>query len=172
MSVRGVGALVALATSAGCWLGVPPLQNAPVSGTWSMSIKNGSDACMTDGWMPGAVSSFEIKLQQFGEDNEQVSAELQGILGLAFWLGVGSSTLTGRIEGDELSLTLLGAKDEMLRGCTYRREVRVTARVQSDRLRDGRITHIIRTDAACPGISGCELQQTFDGTRIDVPVAR
>ena len=125
---------------------------------------------MTEGWMTGGVSSLDIKLEQFGAANEQVSAQLQGIAGLALWLGVGSSTLTGRIQGDKLDLTLLSERDELLRGCVYRREIRVTTQVKGDRLRDGVITHLFRAPAgpACPGIDRCQAVQTFDGTRIDL----
>lgn len=165
-----VGMLTAATTFAGCLLGVPALQNARVDGTWNMSVKNEADHCMFDGWMPGSVNSIEIKIEQFGDDEGDINAQLQGLLGFVFWAGLGTSTLTGNIKGEDLDLTLLGTKDEILRGCTFRREIRVTARAKSDRLRDGRITHVLRTAGGqvCATLNACQAIQTFDGTRIDV----
>jgi hypothetical protein len=154
-----------------CLLGVPELENAKVEGTWSMSVKNEANGCMFEEWAPGSVNAFEIKLEQFGEKKSDVNAQLQGLVGLAFWAGIGTSTLTGKIDGEELDLTLLGTKDEVTKGCVFRREIHVTAQVQKDRFREGRIVHMLRATpgGSCGPLNGCQTMQTFDGTRIDLP---
>lgn len=165
-----VATLIVAAAISGCLLEVPALKNARVAGAWNISIKNEKDTCMFDGWMPGSVNSLELKIDQFGDDQGDINAQLQGLLGFVFWAGVGTATLTGTISGEDLDLTLLGTKDEMLRGCTFRREIRVKVKSKADRLTNGRLTHVLRATGAstCETLNACEAIQTFDGTRIDV----
>ncbi len=152
-----------------CVLSVPELENAAIQGRWSLTLKNEEDQCMFNGWMPGALATFDIVIDQFGAKGRDVSARLDGFLGLAFWIGLGTADLSGRIEGDQLSLTMLGINNETAAdGCVFKREIRVTAQVEGDRLTRGRISHIPTGSSgdACQMYKTCRAVQTFDGRRL------
>lgn len=153
----------------GCLLPVPQLENAAADGRWAVTVKNETDGCTFDNWVPGAVAGFEIVIEQFGEENRELAARLDGLAGLALWVGLGTAELKGRVEGNELSLILRGVNNETASdGCVFRRELRVTAEVDGDRLVGGRIAHFpMRTGAPeCPNLVNCEALQTFDGRRV------
>ena len=166
---RLLPSLAPLALSA-CLLPVPELENASVEGKWTVTAKNETDQCMFDNWVPGALASFEIVIEQFGENDREVTARLDGLLGFAFWVGVGTADLKGQIQGDQLSLSLLGVNNEMAtNGCVFKREIRVTAQVDKDRLERGQITNIPRPIAAAPECEKflrCQASQSFDGRRL------
>lgn len=162
-------AVVAPLALGSCLLGVPALENAAIDGRWSIIIKSEVDQCMFDGWTPGTVAGLEIVIDQFGDGGRDVKARLDGLAGLGFWLALGTAELSGRIEGDQLSLTMLGINDEKaLNGCVFRRELRVTAQVDGDRLRQGRIVHIPTAGTApeCQMFVSCQALQSFDGTKV------
>jgi len=152
-----------------CLVSVPSLENAEVAGRWSLTVKNEDDNCMFEGWTAGGVGTFEIVMNQFGEDRREVNARLDGLLGLALWLGLGTQDLSGVVEGDELSLTMFGARDETAStGCVFRREIRVKTRIEGDRLRNGEIIQRPRpiSGTGCERESTCRALQSFDGVRV------
>ena len=168
MSLKVVVPLATVFLLPACLLTVPELENAKAEGRWTLTLKNEEDKCGFEGWMPGG-GAFEIVIRQGGSNEREIEATLEGVVGLVLWFGLGTNALVGSIEGDQLSLAMFNTKPETAaNGCLFKRELQVTAQVDGDRLKHGRVLHIPTAgpEPQCQQYRACQALQTFDGRRL------
>jgi len=137
---------------------------ADVSGTYTVTITNGDNGCMTDGWTDGE-STEGIRVTVTQTDGE-VAAVVEGLVGTYLTAVLGSNRFQGRAVGNRLDLTLIGTNEAMIPSCRFTTDAFLNARVDGQFI-EGTITYEPSTDGAagCGLLDSCSNEQTLVGTR-------
>ena len=142
-----------------------------VSGSYSLSIKNGPNECMVPAWMADQMSVGQVTLVLTQQaDPTQVSGQVMGAGGFVegiFRLLYGSNTFSGTVSGSSLMMDLVGGgSPEMTGACTSTRHARAVATVDKDTI-TGTLFHYYKTNNVpdCAYRASCNNTQTFNGTR-------
>jgi hypothetical protein len=153
--------LIAVLLACGCHESESP---ANVAGTYSLSLAVQQTECGILGGSPGDTSSgVQIVVTQAGSE---VSAQVQGVAGLALALAMGTDTFTGKVAGDNLDLSIAGTMAGSGGTCAYTRNARFQAKLSGDVL-VGSVTYTYATNktADCGAKDTCQDIQAMNGTR-------
>jgi hypothetical protein len=160
VNMRAISFASVTLLAVGCGSGTP----ADVEGHYSFVVTSRENECNFPGWTTGEVSSpFNVTVNQ---QDESVSANVEGAVGgfLALWLG--TNVYTGTIDGDDLQLQLLGTNEQTMGSCAFTYNSRIIGAADDDTL-TGRVEYSADGDgdAACASIDGCISYQDFNGIR-------
>jgi hypothetical protein len=134
---------------------------ASVVGNYSVSITDGQNGCSIQNFTPGAMTTgVTVAVTQCGS---QVCANVQGLAGVYLSLGVGTSTLTGTLNGNAATLTASATHTQG--GCMYTTTATATATFDGNTMQ-GTITYTDSGGSGCVGaMQQCTSEQTFAGSR-------
>lgn len=155
----GVLMSVAALASGGC--GSDP---ADVAGDYTLSITNGANGCDLENWMEGdTTTAVPLVVTQ---DGENINGHLMGLAGGYFDVVVGTSRFAGKVDGEDVDMTLFGTRAYTLMGCTWTLNVDIDASIDGDLLQ-GTITYRAATNNSpdCGELLTCRNVQMFNGTR-------
>lgn len=136
--------------------------HANVAGAYMISITNAASSCSFD-WTEGEMTAgipFTIT-----QDGLNVTGEVGGVAGVFFSLWLGTTTFTGTVSGNDLSMVAHGVNPQVSGNCTYTFDATVAGRSTGDSL-DGTITYSPRTNGNpdCAAVQ-CAAEQRFAGSR-------
>lgn len=136
---------------------------ADVSGSYSLTLTNGPNECMSDGWMEGESSNAMVEVTQSGADTVAV---VEGGAGAYLGVVVGTNRFQGRTSGNDMLLTAVGTTPYSIPGCEFTIDAILDAEVDGQFLM-GEVAYRANTDggAGCGTLATCENVQTAVGTR-------
>ncbi len=137
---------------------------ANVAGTYTLSLAVQQTECGILGGSVGDTSSgVQILVTQSGSD---VTAQVQGVAGLALALAMGTASFTGKVAGHDLDLSIDGTMAGSSGTCAYTRNAHLQAKLSGDVL-IGTVTYTYATNktADCGSKSTCQDIQAMNGTR-------
>ena len=135
-----------------------------VAGDYTISVTNHENGCNFANWQEGdTTTGIALTVTQSGDD---VTGDVGGATGTWLDLTIGSSTYTGAVDGDHLTMTLFGTNPNTVGECSYFVNSTVTATLSGDALQ-GEITYTPSTNGHpdCATVNGCVSSQAFNGTR-------
>lgn len=136
---------------------------ADVAGSYSISLTNRENGCMTDGWTEGATTTgVPLVVTQ---DGASFVAEVTGATAIALNVYPGDETFTGTISGGHLDGLLRGRA--MSTGtCAYTVNIELDADLSGDVLTgELRWYADVNDSPDCAPYAGCSNRQVFNGTR-------
>ena len=138
--------------------------NADVSGNYTINLTNRENGCNFNNWTVDASTSGVMATLVQAEAN--VSATIEGPAAVVLDVVLGARTFTGGVDGDDLSLQILGTNSATSGNCTYTINATLDATLSGDALA-GTIKYNAATNGNpdCATITGCESRQDFNGTR-------
>lgn len=154
--VLGFSGLTALA---GC--GDDPVD---VAGDYTVSVTNGENDCMFDGWMAGeSATNINVSITQNGSS---ATAEVTGGTGLWLEAVLGDNVFTGSVDGSHVELLLEGSTMGRVGTCDFTINATIDATLDGDFL-EGVIRYEPQTDQSvdCETLSTCANVQEFNGNR-------
>lgn len=139
-----------------------------VDGDYSGRLVAQENDCEIEGWVPGAIST-DIVLE-LSQTQRSLIADVTGWSGLTLDLLVGSHTLAGTIDGDQIRLAVPGTQLlEPNSPCTHKLNARIEATFADDTL-DGDVFFDLVYEpgkgADCPAPVGCTNGYTLSATRL------
>ncbi len=137
---------------------------ADVAGTYSLSLTVRQNQCGILANSTGQSSSgVQVVVTQTGS---QVSAQVQGVAGIALALAMGKDTFAGTVSDTRLDLAIAGTMPGSNGTCAYTRNARLLATVSGD-VMVGTVTYTYATNktADCGTRDTCQDIQDFNGTR-------
>jgi hypothetical protein len=135
---------------------------ADVEGMYTVSTTNRDDGCHL-GWNVGDTNQgITVVITQNGES---AIAEIQGGAGFLVGIVVGTNTLSGSVDGNDLDLFAAGTRPKTSGNCTYTTDGRINATLTGDALQ-GTMRYIANTNnnTDCAAVA-CTSTQDFAGTR-------
>lgn len=150
---------LALAALLGC--GSDP---ADVAGNYTVSITSRDNGCAFANWTVGnTATGIQVTMTQ---DGASASATVEGVTGGVLMVGLGGRTFTGSVDGNELSLSIVGTVGHTQGSCAYTHDAVLTGTIDGDFL-SGHIDYQARTNGQpdCGTLTGCTSTQDFNGTR-------
>lgn len=135
------------------------------SGQYTLAVTNGDNECGYQGWTEGEQTSG-VPFSVTQDDDNHVTATLEGLAGGWVALVLGSRTFEGEVAGTRLELTLFGTNSFNMGGCTYTVNGEVLATLNDDAL-EGTISYRPQTNGSpdCGDLNDCASVQQFNGTR-------
>jgi hypothetical protein len=159
-------AVFAMLTSTGCGGEDDDFASTPVdvSGVYSVSVTNKSNACNLPTWeQDKQTSGIPITVTQGGTT---INGSIDGVAGalVKFWLG--SSTFAGSVDGDRVNATNFGTQPYSKASCTYTINMVMEATLTGDALQ-GVLRYTPKTNGSpdCGVLESCETIQEFAGSR-------
>lgn len=152
-------ACIALAVVAGC-----AGSDANVEGNYTIAVTNRDNGCNLANWMVGnQATGIQVTMLQEGSN---VTATIEGLVGGYVELALGARTFTGTIDGDELTLALIGTRAQSSGNCAFTYNATLLGTAAGDTL-TGRIEYTAATNGNpdCAALAGCVTYQDFNGTR-------
>ncbi len=137
---------------------------ANVEGNYSMNITDRDNGCNFPNWTSGnSVPNIGVTITQQGSN---VTATVNGLVGLFVAGSLGSSAYSGSIDGNELELEILGTKSMNMGNCTFTYNSRIVGTASGDAM-EGRVEYRAAGNGNpdCATITGCLSYQDFNGTR-------
>jgi hypothetical protein len=151
--------LLWLAVLAGCASGPVDAQ-----GNYTVAVTNRDNGCNFQNWVVGKQSTgISVVITQ---QNANATADVQGLAVIGLDALLGGHTFTGKVNGNELDLSLQGTNATTTGNCTYTYNGMIAATLSGDTL-TGRISYSAATNgnSDCASIQGCVTFQDFNGTR-------
>jgi hypothetical protein len=138
--------------------------DASVAGDYTVTVTDGVNGCNLPSWTAGATSSATVTLTQ---SQNNVTAVVSGIAGLALNLGLGGNSFTGKVTGSDLDLHLFGTRSTTTGNCTYTLNAAIRAVAGGSSL-SGQIDYTSATNGNpdCSAIEKCDSFQDLSGTRM------
>jgi len=132
-------------------------------GDYAVMLTNRDNGCNFMNWTAGTNSNATVTLTQ---DANDITANVTGLGGFALDLVLGGHAYTGKINGGDLDLNLLGVRSNTSGNCTYTFNSEIRAVIDGDIL-TGQINYTSATNGNpdCSAITGCRSFQDFNGTR-------
>jgi hypothetical protein len=142
--------------------GAAACSDADVAGVYTAQLTNRSDGCslgLTSG--ENAMASFTVT--QSGGD---VTLVVEGIASLFVRSQLGTSAFTGGVDGDDVSLQVIGTAPLAAGDCKYTVNAKIKASQDGDAM-SGRVEYRAATNdhADCGTRTGCLTVQEFNATR-------
>ncbi len=139
---------------------------ADVEGNYTVAVTNRDNGCNLADYVVGDMSAgIGVVITQDGSD---VTATVQGLVGAALTLRLGSNVFSGKVDDETLSLDLYGQRPQMKDTCTFTMNAKIVGKVDGDTLH-GRVEYRAATTTPsnpdCAPIQGCLTFQEFNGTR-------
>jgi len=143
-------------------LGAAACSDDYVAGNYNAQLTNRSDGCSL-GLTSGQNASANFTVTQSGSD---VTFEVKDLAGLFLAAQVGSATLTGGVDGDDISVGRNGTIKSTVGGCEYTINAEIKASQDGDSMK-GRVEYRAATNgnADCGSRKGCLTVQDFNATR-------
>ena len=139
--------------------------NGPVNaaGSYSVALTDKTNACALSGWTEGSMlTNIGVTLTQ---QDDNVTAIVNGVAGASLVLSIGSSTFTGKVNGQSLDLMVYGTRQATTDACTYTFNAELDATLIGDLL-SGTIHYRPATAGTCDAaFKSCSNDQDFNGTR-------
>lgn len=135
-----------------------------VPGDFTIAITSGANGCNFANWDEGATSTG-IRMT-LAEDEEAVTATVDGLPALFLDLLQGSHVFSGDIDGGDLLLDIAGTREHDLDGCRHLVNSTLEAQLSGDVL-IGTVSYTLSETAEpdCPRVVDCASVQNFNGTR-------
>ena len=135
------------------------------SGEYTLAVTNGDNDCGFQGWTEGESTSG-VPFSVVQNDDNEVTATIEGLAGGWVTLVLGSRTFEGETSGSRLDLTLFGTNSFDQNGCAYTVNGNVLATLNDDAL-EGTINYEPQTNGSpdCDQLNDCATVQEFNGTR-------
>jgi hypothetical protein len=139
----------------------PPIPDADMAGTWSVSPGTLQDGCAL-GNADAGTTTFPVIIAQSGAT---ITATLPDLAAIPISLLIGSNTLQGSISGNDFSLAAYGTLVTTTNGCPYTWDIFATGTVMGDFL-TGQIRYVrdLNQNPSCQ-ILACESEQAFNAVR-------
>ena len=137
---------------------------ADVAGDYTIAITSGDNGCALAGWTVGnTTSGIAVTITQ---DGASASATVQGTAAGVLVVLLGSATFTGDVDGDDLSMSIVGTVGRTQGSCAYTYDALLDGTLDGDFL-EGTIEYRARTNAQpdCGALTGCVSSQAWNGTR-------
>jgi hypothetical protein len=165
---RGSRAIAACALSviaagvAACSGGNFQSTTANISGEYSVTLTNESNACMFTSWTNGATTQ-DVHVT-FAQSGTTATATVDGVAAAVFDLVLGTATFQGSVQGDSFTLTAIGsnsAKDGM---CAYTLKSTMQGSISGATIQ-GTVTYTETTNGSpdCGYRSTCSSVESFAG---------
>ena len=142
------------------------------SGEYTLAVTNGDNDCGFQNWTEGESSSG-VPFSVVQNDDDEVTATIEGLAGGWVALVLGSRTFEGDVAGSRLDLTLFGTNSFNDAGCTYTVNGNVLATLNDDAL-EGTIDELRATNQRESGLRPAE--RLLDGADVQrhppAPVSR
>lgn len=155
--------LVAASASAGCSSSnASSTSPASVAGTYTVNVTDGQNGCNIPNFTSGAMTSdISVVVSACGS---QVCANVQGVSGFFLSVGVGTSTLTGSIQGNTATLTASASHANAT--CMYTTTATATLTFDGNTMQ-GTMTYTDSGNGSpdCGVAQQCTSEQTFAGSR-------
>lgn len=139
---------------------------ANVAGDYTVALTDGDNGCMLGGgFMKGTqASGIDVTITQSGSS---ATALVGGVAGSALTLTIGSNSLTGSVDGDQVTLTHAGTVPQtQVPMCEYTITAEIDGTLTNDALAGQvRYTAADNGGTGCPAIHGCVSTQDFSGSR-------
>lgn len=137
--------------------------DASVAGDYTVTVTDRNNGCNLPGWTAGATSSATVTLTQ---SQNNVTAVVSGVAGIALDLGLGGHSFTGKITGSDLDLHLFGTRSSTAGNCTYTLNGAIRAVVNGSDI-NGQIDYTSATNGNpdCSTIDKCDSFQDLFGSR-------
>jgi len=135
-----------------------------VAGDYTITVTNHENGCNFASWQEGdTTTGIGLTVTQAGDN---VTGDVGGATGAWLDLTLGSSTYTGSVDGDQVTMTLFGTNANTVGECSYFINSTATATLSGDAL-EGAITYYPSTNGHpdCSTVTGCVSSQAFNGTR-------
>ena len=134
------------------------------AGDYTVTVTDGNNGCNLPNWTSGATSSATVTVTQ---SQNNVTAVVNGVAGVALNLGLGSNSFTGKIDGGDLDLHLFGTRINTAGNCTYTLNAEIRASVNGNNL-SGQIDYTSATNGNpdCATIGKCDSFQDLSGMRM------
>ena len=138
--------------------------DANVAGDYSVSLTYRDNGCNLGGnWTVGNTTTVQVTMVQSKAD---VTATVMGLGGVALDALLGAHAYTGKVNGNDLDLTIFGTHNATMGSCSYTINSELIATSHGD-IVQGRVEYKSATNGSpdCAPIEGCLSQQDFNGTR-------
>jgi hypothetical protein len=148
-----------VASAAGC-----ASDPANIAGVYTVGVTNRDNGCNFANYTVGNMTpNVSVTIAQSGES---VNADVTGGVGAVLDFAFGSSTFSGKIDGNQLNLTLEGTRVQQSGTCTFTYNGQILATANGDTM-TGRINYTPATNgnSDCASVSGCLTYQEFNGSR-------
>jgi hypothetical protein len=134
------------------------------AGDYTVTVTDRDNGCNLPSWTAGMMTNATVTITQSA--NDDVTALVTGVAGLALDFGLGSHSFTGKIRGSSLDLKLFGTRSNSMGNCTYTLNAAIRAVVTGDMMA-GQIDYTSATNGNpdCSGIENCDSFQDLTGTR-------
>lgn len=152
---RVVGTLLLVCAACG--------SDADVAGNYTLALTSRNNGCSLPNWQVGAQSTATAMVTQRDGD---VTMTLQGMPGIELASVIGTSTLSGSVDGEAVLLEAIGTSSRTTGGCVYTYNAEVDATQDGDKMA-GRIEYRTATNGSidCGSREACLSVQDFSGTR-------
>jgi hypothetical protein len=138
--------------------------DADVAGDYTIAVTNTDNGCMFMNFTVGdTMSSVPLVITQ---SESALTANVGGGAGIAFNLVFGSTTMTGEVDGEDITLRIFGTPSATEGMCTWTANATVAAGIDGDFL-SGTLVYRLATNGSpdCGFRATCTTTQTFNGTR-------
>ena len=137
--------------------------DANVAGNYTMGITNRDNGCNFNGFMVGTQNMVGVAITQ---DGSNLSATVSGGGGFLLALVVGSNVYTGKVDGNDLDLEIVGNIAMNMGNCAYTYNSEIHAEADGNSM-SGRIEYraVTNMNPDCGAITGCLTFQEFSGSR-------
>ncbi|HEV7559144.1 MAG TPA: hypothetical protein VGO00_26905 [Kofleriaceae bacterium] len=140
---------------------------ANVAGDYTVALTDGDNGCLLGGNFTkgNQVSGIDVTITQSGTS---ATALVGGLAGAALTATIGSNSLSGSVDGDQVTLTHEGTVPQTSQapGCVYTINAEIDATLTNDALAGQvRYTAADNGGSGCPTIHGCVSTQDFSGSR-------
>lgn len=133
-------------------------------GTYTIAVTNRDNGCNFANWTVGdSATGIQVVINQEGSS---VNADVMGATRIYLDLVLGSHVFTGKVDGDELDMTILGTRSATMGNCTLTVDANLLATLDGDVL-TGRIDYSYHGNgnSDCAPYDGCISFQEMNGTR-------
>ena len=139
---------------------------ADVAGDYTVALTDGDNGCLLGNFMEGnQATGIDVTITQSGSS---ATALVGGIAGVALTAAIGSNSLSGSVDGDQVTLTHDGTvpQTEQVPDCEYTINAEIDGTLTNDALAGQvRYTAADNGGTGCPAIHGCVSTQDFSGSR-------
>lgn len=133
-------------------------------GTYTIAVTNRDNGCNFQNWTVGDnATGIQVVVNQEGEN---ANADVMGATRVYLDLVLGSHVFSGKIDGSDLDLTILGTRSATMGNCTLTVDATLLATLDGDVL-TGRINYSYHGNGNtdCAPYDGCISFQEMNGTR-------